>query len=267
MNVGLKMADALISKLAETGTFEVVDREYLNKIIAEQNLKMGDRFDATGAAKIGKLANIDVLIVGHIDAFNANISVEKKQGFVSNKQKSIGTVNLKATVRLINVETGSIVSAPTASVEQSKVLAESSQSNLIQGQANETAVNVNSALLKLVDKGIEDASMDLSTQIAAASSKFTGGGAKGALSGKVIGLEDGRVLINKGSAAGIKAGDKFTVIRSTDTGMKDPDSGKPVFRKKKICELTISETEDSLSSGACKGSAAQAGDELAVTQN
>lgn len=266
MNVGAKVADALISKLAETGTFDVVDREYLNKIIAEQNLKMDERFDPAGAAKLGKLANIDALVIGHVDAFNANVSVQNEQGFISNKQKSVGAIELKVTARLISVQTASIISAPTANAQQSQVLAEASTSNLVQGMSKKSAVDTNSGLMKLVDQGIDSVSKDLSTQIVAASARMTATVATGAVSAKVIGMQDGQVLINRGSSAGIKVGDKFSIFRSTDTGLTDPDTGKPVFRRKKVCDLLISDVDDSVSSGKCDG-LTQAGDQVVAVTN
>jgi hypothetical protein len=49
--LGVKVSDAIISKLAGTGDFEVVDREYLNSVMAEKNLKYDPNFDPAGAAR------------------------------------------------------------------------------------------------------------------------------------------------------------------------------------------------------------------------
>jgi curli biogenesis system outer membrane secretion channel CsgG len=268
MNIGAKVADALLSKLAGAGTFEVVDRDYLQRILAEQNLKLDERFDATGAAKLGKIANVDALIVGQVNAFNANVAVQKKNNFVSSKQTSVGTIELKVTARLISVETASILSAPTANVEQKQVLGESSSSNLVQGVSSSTSSDVESGLLKLVDKSVDDIAQNLSAQILASDSKIPNAHGQGAtVSAKVVGLQDGQVLANKGTNGGIKVGDKFAVLRLVDTGLKDPDTGKPVVRRKKVCLLAVSEVEDSVSSGKCDGDVAQAGDELTPAPN
>jgi curli biogenesis system outer membrane secretion channel CsgG len=262
MSIGAKVADALLSKLAGGGAFEVVDREDLQRVEAEQNTRLEDRFDPAGGAKIGKLLNVNALIVGKVEAFNANVEVQTKKGFASNKQTSVGTVELKVTARLINVETGSILCAPTANAEQSETLAESSSSNLVRGLSSSSSTNVQSALLKLVDKSVDDVAQSLSTQVVANSGTIPNSSAQGAVSARVIGLQDGQVLANKGTNAGIKVGDKFAVTRQVDTGLKDPDTGKPVVRRKKICVLAISEVEDSISVGKCEGDAPHAGDEL-----
>ena len=81
---------------------------------------------------------------------------------------------------------------------------------------------------------------------------------------KVVGMDEGKVMVNRGTSAGIKIGDKFQVIRMVDSGFKDPDSGQPIIRKKKICSLVLSEVEDSLSYGVCEGEVPQGGDLLTV---
>lgn len=71
MNIGQLVTDDLISKLADSGGFEIIDREYLQRIQSEQNLKLDERFSAEGAAHLGKLVHADVIIFGQIDSFNA----------------------------------------------------------------------------------------------------------------------------------------------------------------------------------------------------
>lgn len=281
--IGTKVADALLASLASSGTFDVVDRDHLQRIIQEQNLKMDSRFDPAGAAKLGKLANIDALIVGTVAAFNTNVGQESERGFLSAKTTTVGTVELKVTARVINVETGSIVFAPTAGVEQKDVLAEASSSNFIQGANSRSGTkDVHSALAKLTDKSIGDVAQNLSAQIVAKAAAIPSARAQAAIpaqatpgaqgtaasqgAAKVVGLQEGLVLANRGTNAGIKAGDKFSVVRVVDTGLKDPDTGKPVTRKKKICLLAISESEESVSSGQCEGAEPLAGDELVPVQ-
>jgi curli biogenesis system outer membrane secretion channel CsgG len=262
MNIGTKVADELIAKLSATGAFEIVDREYLNRIQAEQNLKLDSRFDATGAAKLGKLANVDVLIVGQINAFNANISTSKEDSFIATKTKATGVIELKVTARLLSVETGTILSAPTATSDQDKVLSESSSSLLVQGVGKSNASGAEAGLRKLVDKSVDDVAQQLATALASSASS-----APRALSGsapKVAGIADGLVVLNKGTKEGIKVGEKFSVTRVVDSGLKDPDTGKPMTRRKKLCTLTVSDADEGMASGKCEGDAPQAGDEAAV---
>jgi curli biogenesis system outer membrane secretion channel CsgG len=266
LNIGEKVADGVISKIAGNGTYEVVDRQYLNKIISEQNLKMDGRFDPADAAKLGKLANIDVLIMGRVDAFHADASSDTSTGFFTNKTKVTGEIELKVTARLISVETASIFAAPTAASELTKVLSEKTDvmpSNQGSVSSKTTGTrNVQAALLKLVDQSVDAVSADLAKQIEGNIGKIPGGAPGAVMLAKVVGMEGDLVLINRGTGAGIKEGQQLVVVRSVDTGLKDPDTGQPVVRKKKICALAITEVEDSNSSGKCDGEQPLAGDEV-----
>lgn len=272
MAIGQKVADGLIAKIAGNGTFEVVDRDYLARIVAEQNLKVDARFDPADAVKLGKLANIDVLVVGQIDAFHADASTDTANGFFSNKTKVTGQISLKVTTRLISVETASILAAPTASSELQQVLSEKTDympSNQGSISSKTTGVgNVQTALLKLVDNSVDEVSEKLAKQIEGNVTKIPNGAAHGAaITAKVIGMEGASVLVNRGATAGIKVGDQFSIFRPVDTGMKDPDTGQPVIRRKKVCTLEVTETDDSTSAGKCSGDQPVAGDEVRPSQN
>jgi curli biogenesis system outer membrane secretion channel CsgG len=257
LNIGEKVADALIAKIAGNGTFEVVDRQYLDRIVAEQNLKMDTRFDPANAAKLGKLANVDVLITGQVDAFSADAPSETSNGFFSNKTKVTGEIELRVTARMISVETASILAAPTATSDLNQVLSEKtdvlpSSQGSISSKTTGTG-NIKAALLKLVDKSVEAVSLDLAGQIEANVSK-------------VVGMDGSLVLINRGANTGIKSGQQFVVVRLIDTGLKDPDTGQAITKKKKICTITITDVDETTASGNMEGEQPKAGDELKTIQ-
>jgi hypothetical protein len=209
-----------------------------------------------------------VLIVGQIESFHADATAEKSPGFFTDTTRVTGQVTLKVTSRMISIETASIIAAPTSTSELTQVLSERKDvlasergafSSKTTGDSNSQA-----ALLKLLDKSIEAVSTDLAKQIEGNASKIPGGARSGSAA-KVIGIDAGLVLINRGSTAGIQAGQEFTIYRAVDTGLKDPDSGQPVIRKKKVCAMSISEVEDSVASGKCEGEQPVAGDEVRPT--
>ena len=53
----------------QDGTYSVIERKAMDKILAEQNFSNSDRADATSAAKIGKLLGVDAIIVGSVTQF------------------------------------------------------------------------------------------------------------------------------------------------------------------------------------------------------
>src|SRR6266704_119164 len=68
-DVGKGIADLLVDKLVTDGTYSVIERKMLDKILAEQNFSNSDRADATSAAKIGKVLGVDAIIIGSITQF------------------------------------------------------------------------------------------------------------------------------------------------------------------------------------------------------
>ena len=261
MNTGMKVADALVSKLAETGAFQVVDRENLQRIMAEKNMKFDASFNASDAPKTGLMDVIDILITGEVDEFNANEKTVETGNYISKKTEIDGETTLKVSARLISIQTGQILAAPSATVEKTAVLEKSLSTNLIQGVGSKTGTaDANSALRKLVDQAVGEATDTLTKKIGAAS--VVPSGPAVAPMPRFVGIEDGLVVVNKGANAGIKIGDTFDIVRPTDTGMKDPDSGQAIIRKKKLCTLVISTLEDTISSGKCDGAVPEKGDEL-----
>ena len=68
-DVGKGIADLLVDKLVADGTYSVIERKALDKVIAEQNFSNSDRADATSAAKIAKVLGVDAIIIGSITQF------------------------------------------------------------------------------------------------------------------------------------------------------------------------------------------------------
>jgi curli biogenesis system outer membrane secretion channel CsgG len=265
-HVGPRISDELISKLAALGTFEMIDQEHLNAVIQEQNQGYGDRFSPSGAAKLGKLLNADVLIFGQVDSFSAASKTENKGNILAQKQVQTGVVDLTVTVRIIAVETGTILAAPSASSEQKEILSHSSSSALpiigIATTGNATPVYGMAWASKDIDKAVDDVTAQLSQKVSSSIASLQVSPAAPSIP-KFVGIEDGLVVINKGHNAGIKVGDRFSIVRPTDTGLQDPDTSQPIIHKKKLCTMTVTVVEDTFSSGTCDGSTPpQKGDEI-----
>ena len=69
MDVGKGIADMLVDRLVNDGTYSVIERKMLDKLIAEQNFSNSDRADPSSAARIGKLLGVNAIIVGSITQF------------------------------------------------------------------------------------------------------------------------------------------------------------------------------------------------------
>lgn len=264
MNISEKAADALLAKLAETGQFTVVDRESLAAIQSEKNLKFDADFNPANAPKSGLLAVCDIMVMGQIDEFSANEESVESGNYISKKTEVDGNTALKLSLRVISVETGQIIAAPTARVEKTGVLGKSSSSTLVPDVGKKTSTaSKDSALLRLVDSEIEEISTELAAKISKSAIAVSAAGPPVAATlPKFVGIVDGDVVINKGSASGITVGQSFDIVHLVDTGMVDPDTNKNIIRRKKICTLTIASVDEVTAEGKCPGGTPVKGDEL-----
>ena len=210
-----------------------------------------------------------MLIFGQVDSLSANTKTENKGNFVAGKIVQTGVADLKVTVRVIAVETAAIMSAPSASSEQSVVLSQRSTSSLPYGataSANAMPVYGYAWAEKPIDAAVEDVTAQLSQKISSSIASLQVAAAAPSIP-KFVGMEDGLVVINKGQNAGIKVGDKFNIIRQKVTDLVDPDTNQPITRKMKLCTMVVTIVEDTISSGTCDSATPpQKGDEIAPAQ-
>src|ERR1700749_3731066 len=68
-DIGKGITDLLIDKLVNDGTYRVIERQAMSKIMEEQNFSNSNRADPSSAAQIGKLLGVDTIIIGDITQF------------------------------------------------------------------------------------------------------------------------------------------------------------------------------------------------------
>ena len=117
IDVGKGIADLLVKHLVKDGTYSVIERKALDKILAEQNFSNSDRANPTSAAKLGKLLGVDAIIVGSITQFgnetkNTNVGGGGGGfggfgvgGFSKKKTKAIVTLD----ARIVDIDTAEIL--------------------------------------------------------------------------------------------------------------------------------------------------------------
>src|SRR5438132_11814128 len=119
VDVGKGMADILVDRLVTDGTYTVIERKALDKLLAEQNFQNSDRADPSGAARIGKLLGVSAIIIGSVTEFGRDDkSTSVGGGAIGGiagrygiggvgKREAKAVVQLSA--RMVNVETGEIL--------------------------------------------------------------------------------------------------------------------------------------------------------------
>src|SRR5665213_405669 len=117
VDIGKGIADLLVTDLVKDGSFSIIERKALDKVMGEQNLSNSNRADPTSAAKLGKLLGVDAILMGSITEFGNETKKTNLGGMGGNwggfGLGGIGHSKSKATVaitaRLINVDTAEIM--------------------------------------------------------------------------------------------------------------------------------------------------------------
>jgi curli biogenesis system outer membrane secretion channel CsgG len=263
-DIGKGIADLLVDKLVNDGTYSVIERKVLDKIIAEQNFSNSDRADANSAAKIGKILGVDAIIIGSITQFGRDDKKTSVGGGglggitgrfgVGGVSKSDSKAVVAITARLISTDTAEILASSTGRGESTRsgtalIGAGGSSSGLGAGGLDMQAANfANSILGEAVHAAVNSTAQQLEAKA-------------GALPTKVIAIDglvadaapDGTLIINVGSGAGLKVGDKLAVRRA-GRKITDPATGKVLRQiEEPVGEMTVTEVEAQSAVGKFSG--------------
>lgn len=77
-NLGRFVAEELITRLYQTKKFKVIERQLLNKIVAEQKLSLAGMIDQTSAQKLGKLLGVDAIASGTVTDLGKSLRVNAR---------------------------------------------------------------------------------------------------------------------------------------------------------------------------------------------
>jgi curli biogenesis system outer membrane secretion channel CsgG len=267
-DVGKGIADMLVTKLVKDGTYSVIERQALAKIIGEQNFSNSDRANPDTAAKIGRILGVDAMVIGSITQFgredqNRNIG-GGGGGWVGGKFGhgigGVGTSKSKAYVaidaRLVDTNTGEILAAA-----QGKGESQRSGTSLLGGGGNgsgggggsysmgssnfDTTIlgEATNAAIADAAKQLEDAAGKLPTVVVT-------------VSGLVADVEGNTLIMNVGTKAGVKVGDHLGVFHKGKE-IRDPATGKVLkVMETKLGDVTITQADETSATGTYSGSTA-----------
>jgi len=112
VNYGKIAADMLVSKLV-SNRIEVINRDQMERLLAEQNFKFSDRFDSSQAVQFGKLLNVDAIVTGQIDSLFTETK-QKQEGLLGmGRKKLVVSATVTVTSKLISTATAKILAAPS----------------------------------------------------------------------------------------------------------------------------------------------------------
>ena len=276
VDVGKGISDLLVRHLVQDGTYSVIERKAMDKILAEQNFSNSDRADANSAAKIGRLLGVDAIIVGSVTQFgydNKHTNVGGGGwGLGHFGVGGVGHTKSKAVVqvdaRLVNIDTAEIMGVADGKGESSR-----ESTSLLGGgggwwSGGGGAVDFGSSDFQqtILGEAVNAAVTQMSEGLVADAPKLTTRTIS--VEGVVASVDGGQIVLNIGSKAGLKVGDQLTVKRVTKE-VKDPTTGKTL--RKMTADVGVIKLTDvdevSAVGSPVSGSGFKVGDEvMTITQ-
>jgi curli biogenesis system outer membrane secretion channel CsgG len=233
VDIGKGVTNLLVKYLVQDGTYSVIERNALDKIMAEQNFSNSDRANPTSAAKIGKILGVDAMIVGSITQFgndtkNTNIG-GAGGGFGPFGMGGVKHSNTKAIVnidaRIVDIDTAEILGVAEGHGESSR-----SSTSLTGGGGSWRGfgagnVDFGSSDFQetILGEAVKASVEQMSAGLIADNTKLTARVI--IVSGLVAAVDSGQVVLNVGAKSGIKVGDQLSIERITRT-IKDPATGQ-----------------------------------------
>ncbi|HVO32922.1 MAG TPA: CsgG/HfaB family protein [Elusimicrobiota bacterium] len=109
--LGTSASDILITELAKSGKFIVVERDKIDQILAEQKLDMTGAIDPNTAAKVGKILGLNAIVTGSISQFGSD--TEGSEYLITQSKSQV--VKCTVDIRVVDAETGQILYADSGS--------------------------------------------------------------------------------------------------------------------------------------------------------
>jgi curli biogenesis system outer membrane secretion channel CsgG len=237
VDIGKGITDLLVTYLVKDGTYSVLERKAMDKILAEQNFSNSDRANPTTAAKIGKLLGADAIIVGSITQFGNDKKTTNVGGagggFGGFGLGGVGHSKTKAVVgidaRIVDIDTGEILVVGEGKGESSR-----ESTSLTGGGSNWHGfgagnVDFGSSDFQntIIGEAVKIAVTDMSGQLVAGAPKLVTRTI--VVQGLVAAVDGGQVILNVGSKNGLKVGDEMSIERVTKE-IKDPSTGQVIRR-------------------------------------
>jgi hypothetical protein len=244
--------------------YSVIERKALNKILAEQNFSNSDRADANTAAKLGRVLGVDAIVIGSITQFgrddkNTNVGgggfggITRKYGIGGVGHKE-GKAVVGITARIINVETAEILASAQGTGQSSR-----SGTSLLGmggsgGAGGGGAIDMSSSNFgsTIIGEATNAAVTDVAHQLERSAGNLPVHVVH--INGLVADATGDTLVLNVGSRAGLKIGDRLEVSRPV-RAIRDPSTGKILRQiENKVGEVVITEVDEQSAVGKYTGS-------------
>ncbi len=266
VDIGKGIADLIVDRLVNDGTYSVIERKAINKIMAEQNFSNSDRVDPNSAAKLGKILGVDAIIIGSITQFGRDDkSIGVGGGGIGGLagRYGVGGIGKKESKAVV------VISARMASTDTAEILGvgsgkgESKRSGAMLGGAggswaNQGGGGINMSSSNFANTVLGEATAAAVTQLCSQLNAYAGRlpSKVVTIDGLVADVSGNALVLNVGSRAGVKVGDRLQIKR-TGKAITDPATGKVLRRAETLLgEIVIKEVDEVSSTGDFSGTGA-----------
>lgn len=220
--------DTLISRLAQTRRFQLIDRQEVDQMLDEQLAQaMAENRDLPSA--MGDLAGADYLVIGSM----ANFAIERVTTRLPGSNREITTHQgrVEGNMRIVDARSGEVLDSRKVTVFEEladPAATEQLVSRLADAYADQTVVNLMNAVFPI----------------------------------KVAAVVSGVAYVNRGNDGGLSVGEVLTAVRPGQP-IIDPDTGVQLgVAETELGQVTLAEVEDARSKAPVGALALQAGDLL-----
>jgi curli biogenesis system outer membrane secretion channel CsgG len=263
-DVGKGIADLLVDKLVADGVFSVIERKALDKVLAEQNFSNSDRADPSTAAKIAKVLGVDVIVIGSVTQFGRDDKQTNVGGGavgrltgrfgVGGVSKSESKAVVAVTARMVDTSTAEILASVTGRGESTRsgtglLGAGGSGVAAAGGVVDMRSSNfANTILGEAVGASVKSVAQQLEAKSGALPTRTV------VIDGLVAdAAADGTIIVNVGSAGGVKVGDVLQIKRVARK-ITDPATGKVLRQiEDPVGQMTVTEVDAQSSVGKFSG--------------
>src|SRR5882672_2121646 len=215
--LGTSASDVLITELAKSNRFIVVERDKLEHLMAEQKLGLSGAVDPNTAAKMGKILGLNAIVTGAISQFGEE--TEGSEYLITQSKSQV--VKCTVDIRVVDAETGQVLYADSGSGLSKK------HSGGILGLGTRAGYDET-----LEGDALRAAIVKFTNNIVAQVEKKP-------WSCRVADVDGSNIYLNAGSESGIKLGTKMIVLRAGKV-IKDPTTGLVIGNAEdKIGEMKV----------------------------
>src|SRR2546428_10142622 len=253
VDIGKGVAAQLLSDLAQNGTYTVLERAQLDRVLTEQNFQQDARSDASSAAKLGRLLGVDAIIIGSITTFQR----EDKNINLGMRRETKATVAIDA--RIVQIGTGEILAVAHGRGESKRARMKTEDDNhpMYRGGQDTWSADLAGTLLGEATRAAVDS---LVATLAAAAPKIPHTETVAVIAALVADVSGNELVINVGTAGGVKVGAEYAVLRP-GREIKDPATGALLRRTTtSVGKIKITSADEGSASGTLTGELARVGD-------